>query len=481
MVNKMKNQMLKTVSLAFIALLMSACGEEVLTQNTLSETYTAKDLESFHMNTCAAMRFVKPPVDILFVVDNSGSTLQDSFEQIKSQIASTVSTISNEFDYHVYIAPLHAGLDDNISNYPLVVSDVSSLTPPYTNYNLLELDHINEQTFFAEAGGNNTEKGFQRVYDVLNSNRTNGIFRDNANTIAVLISNGYDTDVNKKSSGRPVFDETAYNQKKQQFIDLAGGMSASSFRFISLVPHSNCNGWTTYGKYKKMSSDIYLQFAHGDDPSGHNSRDLCSGNYASLFSVVNESIRHELVGHKYDHWKISSSSESEIQANDIVVTKLLPDGSKVSIPESATNGFEYLGYKTNINTRYAPDAGEPVTGLVIKLNGDARVEYDEARQAPECIIAKTRTPTEYFGYVVLPREPQLGTIKIEINGVEVSNGTTNGWSYEGYKLDGNIKVEKNGASATPATRKTGYFIKLNGNAVFTNGDSVNVYYKPKAL
>ena len=37
------------------------------------------------------------------------------------------------------------------------------------------------------------------------------------------------------------------------------------------------------------------------------------------------------------------------------------------------------------------DPGEPQTGLMIKLNGSARLEY------PECVIAKTRTPTEYFG------------------------------------------------------------------------------------
>lgn len=478
----MKNNLTTLLLLAFAGAFAVSCGEEVLTQNTLSTSYTATDTETFEHNTCAAMRFVKPPVDILFVVDNSGSTLQDSFEQIKGQIASTVYNISDEFDYHVYIAPLHPGTGDNISNYPLVVSDVNSLSPPYTNYNLMELGNISEQTFFAEAGGNNEEHGFQRTYELINNNRSNGIFRDNANTIAVMISNGYDTDVNKKINGQPLFDSSVYNDKKNQFIGLAGDLNADSFRFISLVPHEDCHGWTTHGKYKQMSHELYQHFGHGDDPSEtKDSRDLCSGNYASLFSVVNNSIRAVVKGHKYDHWKISSASESEIQADDIVVTKILPDGSKKNIPQDSANGFEYLGHKTNINTRYAPDPGEPVTGLVIKLNGDARVEYDEQEQAPECIVAKTRTPTEYFGYVVLPREPQLGTVKIEINGKEIRNGSADGWAYEGYKLDANIKVSKDGASATPALKKTGYFIRLNGKSVFTNGDSVSVFYKPKPL
>ena len=469
----------KLISLFALCALFVSCGEEILTQNTLSESYKAGDLETFQYSTCSAMRFVKPPVDILFVVDNSGSTLQSSFSQIKSQIAATVSTISSEFDYHVYIAPLHGNIGD-IKNYPLVVSDVNSLTPPLTNYNLVELGNINSQTFFAQADGNNNEAGFQRVYDVISQNRSNGIFRNNANTIAVMISNGDDKEVINSGNGNYSFNQALFNQKKSNFESLANSLGADSFRFISLVPHNNCNGWTTYGNYRRMSQEVHdspwSKISLEGKDGGKDSRDLCSGNYSSLFSVVNKSIRQQIQGHKYDHWKISSASASSIQANDITVTRISQNGSKTNIPVNTSNGFTYLGHRTGINTRYYPDAGEPVTGLVIKLNGDAKLSY------PDCIIAKTRTPTEYFGYVVLPREPQLGTVKIEINGQDIAHGSSNGWSYEGYKLDSNIKVPgPTNAATTPAVKKTGYFIKLSGSAVFTNGDSISVYYKPKAI
>ena len=192
--------------------------------------------------------------------------------------------------------------------------------------------------------------------------------------------------------------------------------------------------------------------------------------------MVNESIHHELVGHKYDHWKISSASEADIQTDDIVVTKVSPNGAEVNIPAGGPNGFEYLGYKSGINTRYEPDEGEPVSGLVIKLNGSAKLSY------PDCIKAKTRTPTEYFGFVALPREPQVGTIKIEINGKTLASSSENGWTYLGYRDSKNIKVGgPENVATTPGLFKSGYFIKMHGSAVFSNGDKINVYYKPQAI
>src|SRR5690554_4471880 len=106
--NKKEHSTIKTfVPLLALCALLTSCGEEFLTQNTLSETEKAPDIQNFAYESCAQMRLVKPPVDILFVVDNTGSTLQSSFQQIKEQIAATVGTISQEFDYHVYIAPLY--------------------------------------------------------------------------------------------------------------------------------------------------------------------------------------------------------------------------------------------------------------------------------------------------------------------------------------------------------------------------------------
>tara|TARA_B100001971_G_scaffold215195_1_gene260317 strand:- start:145047 stop:146441 length:1395 start_codon:yes stop_codon:yes gene_type:complete len=463
---------MKQFILTLLALTMLiSCGEEVLTQNTLSTSFKATDLEAFEYTTCAASRFTKPPVDILFVVDNSGSTLQSSFQQIKSQIASTVSTISNEFDYHVYIAPLNSTTTSSseINNYPLLASDPSSVS----GLNLVNIDQISASTFFSQASGGSQETGFSRAYNVINANRNNGIFRSNANTIVVMISNGDDTEAVTNIGGNKVFDQNKFNQLKQNFINLSNSMSTDSFRFISLVPHSNCNGWSTLGNYRRMSQELYDHYSQSDDPSMKNSRDLCSGNYASLFSVVNNSIRANLVGHSYNYWKISNASEADIQDDDITVIKIDSNGNESNISPGTVNGFEYIGHRTNQNTRYAPDVGEPATGLMIKLNGNARLDY------PECIRAKTRTPTEFYGYIPLPREPDLATISVSINGTKYDQSSTNGWTYVGWSPSRNIKISHQGASDQPPVYKSGYFLELHGNAIFTNGDSIKIYYKPK--
>ncbi len=447
-----------------------SCGEESLTVNTVSEEYNASNTTSYSLSTCSQFTFRKPPVDILYVVDNTGSTLSDSFENIKSQIKNTVSTISDDFDYHIYVAPLVASNGDSISGYPVIISDTDSVTSLAS----LNQSSANSLTMFADASGNNTEYGFERVQNLIKQNRSNGIFRDEANTIVVLISNGDDTEAYKTIQGNKVYDSSKFNEIKTEMTDMISSLSAVSFRFISLVPHSACNsGWTKGTLYKNMSSYIYSHQGFSDN-SSQDSLDLCSGNYSSLFTTVNNSIQAVVEGHKYDHWKISSASESDIEASDITVTKVLADGSTQTISESTSNGFEYLGYKSNQLLTYEPsDANEKASGLMIKLYGNARVSY------PECIIAKTRTPTEYFGYIALPREPDTTTITVSINGTNLEESSTNGWSYVGWKDTQNIKVAgPTNAATTPAISKSGYFIKLNGDAIFTNGDSITVYYKP---
>ena len=464
--------------------LITACGEEVLTRGEADPvTVGASNTVSFENQKCSEMHTEKPPVDILYVIDNSGSTISDEFTSIKSEIAKTVSSISNEFDYHVYFAPLHPLPQDSIQGYPLIVSDPSSL-PSIASLNVVSVDSLN---MFAQQTGNNAEYGFTRAYNLINYNRDNGIFRDEANTIVVMISNGDDTETKTTIRGNQVTDTAKFNELKLKFQaftkkyadtnSVSNPMNAETFKFISLVAGENCYDWTKGVNYQKMSQEI---FEYLNPTVAYNSNDtvnLCTKNYSSIFTAINNSIRQVIVGHKYDHWKISSASSSQIQEDDIQVTKVDGEtGAKTVIPRDSVNGFEYLGHKTNFPIRYEPTVGEEVTGLVVKLNGNAKVEY------PDCIIAKTRTPTEYFGYIAVPRDPDLTTVKIEINGVNITQSSSNGWSFIGWRDTLNTKVPgPTGASTTPANNKSGYFFQLNGNAIFTNGDVVNIYYKAKPL
>jgi hypothetical protein len=471
-------------SILYLVLLLTfvSCAEEVFTQNNDDASLTTNTVETFDLDYCAQMKPVKPPVDILYLIDNSGSTLASSFQEIKSQIQSTINTISKDFDYHIYFAPLNASAQDSIQGYPLIVSDPSSI-PNIASVNIIQPENLN---MFAQASGNNSEHGLQRVKSIIDFNRGNGIFRNNANTITVMISNGDDTQTQTTIGGNIVFDPIvyaqlrdgfkAYTSKYAQSNTITNPLNLESFRFISLVAHSACNGWKKGTTYKMMSADLYDYQGLSDNSTNKDSYDLCSQNYSNMFNAVNNSIKAIIEGYHYDHWRISSANESQIQENDITLIKYnKKNGTSENIPTGAVNGFEYLGYKADQNTRYLPSLGEPATGLIVKLNGTARVIY------PDCVIAKTRTPTEYFGYFAIPRDPEISTIRVEIRGQVIPQSAANGWSFLGWRDTLNIKVPgPTDASTIPELNKSGYFLQLHGNAIFTNGETINVYYKPKA-
>lgn len=458
---------------------LASCGEEVVTQNTVGEKFTTTELQSFSVSTCAQRTFARPPVDILYVVDNTGSTIADSFQSLKNELENTINTISSDFDYHIYFVPLNASPGENATTYPLLANNPDSI-PNLSQVNLVQPSNLE---FFGQASGNNVELGMSRAYNIIQQNRDNGIFREDANTIVVMISNGDDTQSDRSIGGNTVPDQQVLSQQIEQFKsltkqyadsnNLSNPLNAEMVRFFSLTAKSTCNGWKIGSNYQQLSRELYDYQGLTDNNIGKDTVDLCSQNYSTLFTPINNSIQAVIIGHKYDHWKISSASESQIQANDIEVTKLKSDGSRVAIAEDTVNGFEYLGFRTNQNTRFEPSPGEPVTGLVVKLNGNARVEY------PDCIIAKTRTPTEYFGFVTVPREPDLETVEININGALVPPSAQNGWTYLGFRETINIKVPgPENVSVNPPVNKSGYVFQLNGNAIYTNGDTIDVFYKP---
>jgi hypothetical protein len=461
-----------TISLLFFSLGFISCSEETLTKQTVVDNFKPNDVNAFSMNTCANMQFDKPPVDILFVVDNTGSTNHSGFDKLKNQIANTITNISRDFDYHLYVAPLLPIGSESLQSYPLIISNPT----PFTNLAELNVTNIENLQIFSAPTGNNSENGLNRVLNLISSNRDNGIFREMANTVIVLISDGDDTTLYNNVVGNLVFDPQKFLDKKNEFIALKNSLKAESFRFFSLVAQQNCQGFRIGSQYRRMSQELYDYFQLSDDNVQKNSYDLCSGNYTQVFSTVNSSIKAVVVGHEYDHWKISDMAESSIQLDQIEIFKVLANGNQVLIPEDDENGYRYLGAKENFEIRSRPTRGEAVSGLIVKLNGDAQVKY------PECIISKTQSPNEYFGYIVINREPELESIRVKIRGAEIPQSTTNGWSYIGYHETKNLKVPgPTSAPVVPEINRSGYFIKLNGNALFSNGDETEVLYLPKAL
>lgn len=474
-------KMIPLFSFIYLMISVVSCGEEVLTKTTQDENYSAPDVNTFSAMTCSESHFDKPPVDILYIVDNSGSTLTANFNALKESIRNTLQTISFDFDYHIYIAPLIPLPGENLSTYPLLYSNLNSFDS-ITNLNVH--NDLNSVPVFQQVTGNNAEAGVQRSIDIINANRSNKIFRNNSHLVITLVSTEDDDSLYDVAQGVGRFlSDTKFTQAKNALLSFSkkynqatGGitnpMNAESLRFFTIVPQTSCGTFTKAIAYRKMSQHIYTYMNYTDD-SKMNTYDICSQDYAGLYNSINNSIKKVLIGHSYDFWKVSSASEADIQTDDIKVYKILSDGTRKQLSASNTNGFQYVGHRSNQNTRYAPDSGEPQTGLMVQLFGEARVNY------PECIVAETRSPTEHYGYIALAVEPELSSLTLHVRGEEVSQNATNGWTYLGYREVLNIKVPgPTGTPTTPALNKTGYFIQLHGNAILGNGDQVNVYYKP---
>jgi hypothetical protein len=463
--------MMKPTLVLFIALLtMWGCSKEEFASTPKSEKYTANNVEVFQNLTCSNHTLVKPPVDILYLVDNSSSANYLS-STVRNQIALTIQSLSQEFDYRVMVAPL---LPDGASDTfrPVITNNAGAMS---TNVNVVPPDSA---SFFGPPQGSN-ERGFERAYQLINQNRiSNGgmVFRNNAHTLVVLVSNGNDNETSSYLNGFPIVNQGAYDTAKARFITLKSNLAAQQFRFFSLVAHtSNCRSGHFLGKvYIDMSKDIYLHEQATDSSRvTKDSYDLCKDEY-SIYSGVNSSIRQEVVGHTYNKWQVSSSTAPEaIDPVDIQVTKLTPSGAATTL--TMNQDFTCCSTGTNVNTRIAPTPGEPKTGTFIDLTFAGRVSY------PDCLVVRTRTPTEYYGFAVAPTKPRPETIVVRIRGANVPQSSTNGWSYEGYRENQNIKVDVNGNPAAPALNRTGYFIKLNGSAKYASGDTIELFYTPAPL
>jgi hypothetical protein len=97
-------------------------------------------------------------------------------------------------------------------------------------------------------------------------------------------------------------------------------------------------------------------------------------------------------------------------------------------------------------------------------------------------VVKTTTPTEYYGYAVVPTAPRPETLVVRVRGSNVNQSTTNGWEYLGYRENQNIKVNSNGTvNNTNPLNRTGYFIKLNGSAIYSSGETIEVFYTPAPI
>jgi len=475
----------KYLPLFIFAIYALSCSKQEFTANKSKDSSSISPVEQYKNNLCSSSTLIKPPVDFLFLWDNTGSQ-NLIVPELKKALYNTVNLISSRFDYHILLAPLIATSNEDMGQAMLVSSTPKDIDPNTLQTYGKSFDQAVANLPYPATTVN--EKGLDRAIALLKNNQANGIFRKNAYTIVVIMSNGDDYSFNPPGDQvSPVLREAFIKAKKEELIKIRNEQLKSlMFRFMSMVPQSYCPA--VIGKngeantvYKEISKLLYeTPYTNGmptpDDQNGRStsdSYDICTANdFTHIFDGINGAIQDVVIKHRYDYWPVVDASIKTINSSDIRVRK----NTGVELSENDPNGFTWVGGPITQNTRYEPTPGEPYTGYLIKLNGTGRIQY------PECLIIETTSAIEYYGYIQLTSTPMAGTIKVEINGKAIPESATNGWQAIGYVTSQNIKIKSptDLSPSTPEVLKSGYFLKLYGDAVYSNGATVKVIYDPQA-
>lgn len=483
-----------------VGLILSGCGKEMFSASKSKQLNKTSPIVKNTSQSCSNFTHIKPEVDFLFLWDNSTSSVFIN-DQTKAALNNTIDLVSSRFDYHMLLAPL---VGSGNANAKLISETPDGLSSAALN---MKIDRsLAAQTLSSfPLVNHNSENGVERVRELLALNINNGIFRQGAYTIVVVMSN---QDDNSWVVGAvpSAYDRNNYiNQKLDQILCLRGhhtspctgaSINSQQMRFISIVAHQeNCNGSNpAYDQnfvYKKMSELIYGAYYTGGissptDQAGRSTVDsynICDiSDFTRVFDGVNNSIQDQVIAHKYNWWPVATSGAAAIDPNEITVRKNTGDTYPLlqePVP-AGSDGFSFTNVVQTQNTRYLPTPGEPFTGYLIKLYGSAQVTY------PECMTVTTQTPKEWFGYVNIQNKPVESSIVLKINGQIVPKSSSNGWelvksgSQPAYFQSFNIKIQGPGnySPGYPAVNKSGYFLKLNGNAVYSNGASIEIDFLP---
>ena len=480
---QMQTKVLHPILLSLLMALLG-CQTEEFGQASVQSRERVFNSKEYSNLKCSQSTLMKPKVDILFLFDNSTSSFflnATSRQAILDPLKKIIRVAGQRFDFRLMVAPLigsspTSGVALAVENEKGMNSTSKRLVVEVGNQQLIE-----KAASIPPTSGSN-EYGFERAINLVKYHRNTGVFRSKAYTLVTIFSN---EDADWRQSGPdhggagPEKEDFKTNLKN--FKQLSRGLKALQFRLLTVVPRRDrCMPHSVNGtRYRRMSKELYfdnLSRSQGKQPyhNSYDNFDLCSENYRSIFDKITKTITSVLVGHRYDYWPVSAGTQLAIDPDSIKVFKHINDTNVKRIPKGRSNGWEFENRYQTQNTRFFPTSGEPFSGRLIKLNGNARVSF------PECLRIETTDPRDYFGYYVALEKPKLDTVVYKKNGKEIGQDTKNGWEYLGFRSDLNTRIEgpANDSSASPAVSKTGHVFKLHGDAIYSNGDTVEFTFLP---
>lgn len=512
------NKALKLVTALIFITLLTSCGKEIFSVPKNSKDSQAPSIGTNSAFSCSQSTLIRPPVDILILMDNSTSTNYIS-SQMKQSLTNIVNEVSSRFDYHIVLAPLLLNDGEGVNHaMKIVVRDPATVDASVANRIVSKESASNFLTFPKYYGSK--EWGLSRVNDILKENQANNIFRKSSYTIVTIVSNGEDNSGYQGSIRIPAIEESYFNTEFNELMCIRGNHSSGTgcssskilnskmMRFLSIVvPKGTTACSSSMGAYKesnlypRMSNSVYhAAYTNGtpqpDDQGNRTNPDtvnLCTNNPLTVFDSINEIIQDVTIKHVYNFWPVANSDfdldDSTIQAtlNNGQVLSRIPNYivSNIDRDPSGKNdidittgnkisGWFYHG-NTFENTRFLPSSGEPFSGHLIELFGDAKVSY------PSCLKVTSKAMPNYYGFAfVSAYKPLESTLQVYINGNKIAQSATSGWELIDQKYTSGRYIEIMGPgnyAQKPGGKfdtQAGYYIKLNGPSVYSNNAVIKI-------
>ncbi len=451
-----------------------SCGGEQFGTTPQSSTSAPDPLKVYESHSCTNRTLISPKVDIIYVVDNSGSSF-DIQDSVKAAVKNTVNTISKDFDYRVIGTTLLMAGNDN-SNYRVMTN--SNEDPLPTEALSRRVFNPNDLTFFSSPI-REPEAGLRRTLDFMEYHKTTGLLRQGAYHLVVLVSNGRDDSVEYVQNSENKNFPGEYESRHARFVQLKTDLNTQQLRFMAVTAKTSCTGSKTSNlSYIKMANQLYAESGASDNNVNRDSYDICSSGLSNLFTAVNSSIQKIVIPHQYRYWPITfaQQTDSETSFGKVDVYRINQSGTPQLMPATSWSWYSVPSGTSSLNIR-GDGGSEPVTGYHF-------IRFNELISYPDCIQVKSVSRTEYFGYIVLQREPRPETIYVTINGHVIPKSNTNGWEYKGNITRPNIKVPHpdSPGSEIPAIPRSGFMIQLHGTSnYYKSGDNVQVNFIPAAI
>jgi hypothetical protein len=365
MFKRNKWNVVPAVALAALTLL-SACGKKTFQKQDFSTTALA-----------GQYIYIKPKLDLVIFQDNSDS-MYNALGQFKPQLQDFLSQLDTNWEYRVVVLPLL--FQQSMSSKYVIATDCSSVTGVGRCLSPSEVGTFN--SVYGDAGWiltdntqtGNSDLGFYNMNYNINNLIGSGFLRPDALKSFMVLSNGEDNTnvayLRRVDGAITSIDYNSpttinsFNAYKNYFMSLKSSIALQKFySVVSAQRYSDCwgGGMTWQGKrYMDMASAL-----------GGASYDLCGGGLSSVLNDIHGSLQVVVQTVEFNFVVISPTDEPD--PSTIVLKK-----NGVTIPQSATNGWTYVGLQTNHPTSDYPTIGSNQTGYMVQLNGTAKFKGSDS-------------------------------------------------------------------------------------------------------